>query len=510
MSKGIKIAIWAGVLLLLGGLHWMWASTFWTGVIRALEGWWPLFALLAVVVIGFFLFAIFGRKSKKRATGLAWMAGIVFVGGLIVLGTFGDWAREAAYRDGQLTITDEPVPEYDLRFPYRTAHQRFERRQGDFANVTVRDAMYTDAEHDWATIVDGRGVFRPLEAVMQLDGDGEVTRICEFEEGEVRAFSGMFMNNMKRQINKKVPRGTLLDLDDVTATCDDGEARVFAPLMRYNPFPIPETVPAGVVEIDARGEKEYHRNPTSEELGIPVMPLRIAHEAVEGIRFFLPETGENPDMTGPMSALVQSRLRSYERPETTLEGLAQPNPDAGNAGDFLMRRADGSGWDYVSALTPRGDAEQIVAIAVVDATSTEYGEVPEVTIHRLPQEKRRLSNREVDAVLRTRTFEREIPWEVGYEIFELTPIDGERWSVVIGQDLEPRYRAMVHPDGSGTLHDFAGELGKPIAASGLEVEVDEEEAPADTPGLPADIEDLEDEELIELLEAITDELRDRQ
>lgn len=534
----------AAAVVTVAAVSWPFATTIWTGLIRAAQVagvYFGVFAVAAVLtaVLHGALLAASARSTKARA--FAWLPGVAAlatVGVIVGLFVVGGYNRVAWHYDDHVTFTDDPLPGFELREPYVVADELLRRNAGQqLSNVTVHDAMLTSDDADWGTAVDGRGWFQPTQAV--LVKDGRDYRVCEMP-GLDRALSGNFANSVKREINKMI-RGTGMAAEDVAVDCDDGKGRVYVTLWEYNSWVQPVRVPAGVVEIDADGEYELHTGEIAPgDFDVPVVPHSPMRSLMNSVHY-LDQSGGVVDRA---AVVFRSRLDGFELPEGAsrmhdrgvridAEDGGSRNPAAATHSEMLLRDSDGRPW-YVTPLTPMGDNERITAVAVAPADEMTTGQPPEVTVHRLDSDRQRLSNREVNDRLRA-AFDAVVPWEAGYEVYEITPYRDGTWSAAIGQRLEVPYRAIVDPDGQACLYRSdaeavtdlerlactpgASDTARALAeAADDEIVVDEDgdaaaagdgdDAPVDVDA-PLDVGRLSDEELAELLEAIGEELRRR-
>jgi len=515
LQKGITAAA-----VVLFGIHLWWASHFWTAVylmVRAAAPWllW-LAAGAALIGIAAVLQEVTraektegfdGREYTTRVRrfptaviAAGWtVAGVAIVAGFFALFTV-PYHTDIANRTGNLVFTDEEAPDFAERFPYGPAQGILERNPGDVSNVTVQDAAYTRPGQEWAALINGVGVFSPTRGVVSMtarEGGGVEFDNCEFD-GEVAALGGNLTNRLERHL-RKVKRNTTIEADAASVWCDDDGAHLLIPAERYHGVLRPHLRPAGVFYVAPDGHITFDDSPDP-DLQAPLVSLSTARSLVDA-NLRLDRQEQNLPVS---SVLFRSQRQGYERPETGVTSNA--NPDDGNPGELLVRDEEGTPF-YITALTPLGADENISAVAVVPASELTGGELPEVTIYRLPEEQRRISNLEISDRLRV-DYDATVQWEAGYRIFELAPLNDGTWSATIGQSLEVRYRAIVNPDGSSCLYEFDTGALVICSSDARGTAALDDDVATDAPA--GQLFELSDEQLLELLEDLVEELSARQ
>lgn len=545
VKKG-SIAVAASAVALLA-LHFSWASNFWTSMYLGVRYGAPYIMLIAVLTaLGFsglivktLREAAADRKAAKErgedgprewvtgrygyGYGSPWKApeitvatiSIVTIAGLIGAAVLLPYETDAKYRVDGVSYTEAPAPDFEARYPYRVANGLMPRSVGDVENVRVTQAGYTDpAQGEWASLVSGVGSLRPSMGVVVKDGT-EFTR-CDWPNSSgggfdvamgrtasVGALDGGLGNRLARQL-RQVKRYTVPQWDGMGAWCTEEGPWVLIPATKPAGIIWVHPVPAGAWTIDPSGTITWHETIAPGAFPVPVIDPDLARNMVDANKRITREGG----LAGWRSVMFPSAKVGLERPERADSGgRDEGNPDYGNAGEFLLQTRDGR-WVYVTPLTPVGASETIVALAVVNADEMVSGQLPTVTIHRLDEALRRRSNLELAKVLRT-SFDADIQWEAGYEIFELAPLDGGNWSATIGQSLEVKYRAIIGPDGAACLYLF--DTGTLVRCSGesRQARTILENIEDGTTSTGTNLGELTEEELYDLLERIARELRTR-
>jgi hypothetical protein len=547
VKKASLAALFVAVAAL-AALHFAWASLFWTNMFLFVRYGGPVIMLiLLATALGFTglgvqwaRYALTDRRERRKSEGFksrlsdrsyrdryyygysrpwevpeiaASAVSVVLIIGLLVGVAFLPYETDAQYRVDHISFTEDAAPDFEARYPYRVANGLMPRSVGDAENVRVTDAGYTDpAQGEWASIVSGIGSLRPSMGVVVKDGTqfercdwpdttGGGFGVALGRTDSVGAVGGTFANSLSRQL-RQVKRYTSPQWDGVGAWCDGGPW-VLIPATKPAGAIRVHTVPAGAWVIDPSGMITWHETIAPGQFPVPVIDPDLAREMVDANRRITREG----KLAGWRSVLLSSARVGLERPEKADSGGTDAgNPNYGNAGEFLLRTVDGR-WVYVTPLTPVGASETIVALAVVHADEMVAGQLPQVTIHRLDESLRRRSNLELAKVLRT-SFDADVQWEAGYEIFELAPVAGGTWSATIGQSLEVKYRAIIEPDGSACLYLF--DTMTRVRCSGESRQTRTVlETIGDAAATSANLGELTEEELYDLLEQIARELRNR-
>lgn len=513
---------WAALAaLIIAGLaaHYAWAATFWTAAYLFVR--YTGMFLLAVLLVfalpfaGIAVSAVRAWRTERagnyyRGWGAAEFSALtVGVAAALTAGSMLfvlPYETDVAHKVDSLEYTEESVPGFAPRFPYLVADGLMARSVGDAENVRVSRAGYTDpAQGEWASLVSGVGSLRPSLGVVVKNGDtfarcdwpqtGASGRDVLFGNGGVGAIDGMFGNKLSRQL-RLVKRNTSPHWEGLGAWCTDEGPWVLIPATRPAGILRVHAVPAGVWTIDPAGNIDWHDSVQAGDYPVPVIGPELAGDMVDANR----RLTRNGEEAGWRSVFLPSGKVGLERPEASDRGgMTEGDPDFGNAGEFLLHTEDGR-WVYATPLTPVGASETVVAIAIVEADSLTAGKLPEVTIHRLDETKHRRSNLEIAKVLRT-SFDREVQWEAGYEIFELAPLTDGTWSATIGQSLEVKYRAIIEPDGEACLYLY--DTMQQVLCSGGAQPTENTTTP------PGELGQLTDEELYDLLDEIARELRNR-
>lgn len=532
-KKKITTATTAVVTAGLLAVHFAWASNFWTQVYLAARVAAPyVLIVLTAVTLGFSGVAVKAmreapaRKEAKEqgfrySSSYSWKApeivasavSVVLIVGLLAGTFFLRYETDAKYRVDSISYTEDAAPDFAARYPYRVANGLMPRSVGDAENVRVTRAGYTDpSQGEWASLVSGVGSLRPSMGVVVKDGSrfdrcdwpstaGGGFDVAFGRTGTVGALHGGLGNRLARQL-RQVQRYTSPQWDGMGAWCDGGPW-VLIPATKPAGIIRVHAVPAGAWVIDPSGTISWHGSISPGQFPVPVIGPDLARGMVDANR----RVTREGELAGWRSVLLSSAKVGLVRPEgADSDGRSEGNPDYGNAGEFLLQTLDGR-WVYVTPLTPVGASETVVALAVVEAGEMVAGRLPAVTIHRLDESLRRRSNLELAKVLRT-SFDADVQWEAGYEIFELAPLDGGNWSATIGQSLEVKYRAVVEPDGAACLYLFDSMTLVRCSGESRSLRTVLEGVPSAATGT-GDLGTMSETELYDLLARIAEELRSR-
>ncbi|RKS04671.1 hypothetical protein DFP74_0231 [Nocardiopsis sp. Huas11] len=460
-----------------------------------------LVPLAAVIVLTAALRALAERTDGAGLRTAAWVVGIGgLVGCLVWVAFAAPYQRTREYAESIEVVSDAP-PEFSERAPYPVAQAQARSNLGAYPGEIGRTGYLSDEEL-FTTAVVRRGLFAGYEATLQQSvpfqgrGEGEA---CEFAEAADARVGGMLWANLAREINQE-RRWVRFSEDDVYSFCDGDTPKVVVPLTRQTGLFAVTLRPAGVAVYDgSTGDLSFA---AEADVPGPSYPITLAER----------QRASSSAMDG-FGAWIAGRAGWEPSDEEVTSG---------NNSEFGLLTTDGPAW--VTPMTRRGSATSISAISTVPSR-LEDGGLATVTVHEL--EEAWVSPSAIEQ--RIQADYRDIPNWQNLVVMEIAPTSGETWSASIGNEQNILYRVqgrgdlmgdeatcLYRADGSeircGSLADSDGRgVGTQYGEDGEPLDPAEAPAdPAEGPGDPSgDLEELSDEELRGLLDAVAEELGSR-
>ena len=434
--------IWTGVLLLIAlGIGIIQVNVL-NNLIIMLRTGWIYFTLITVSIVLFSVRHALISKTptiKKVPTKpsvrvwsqvLLWVASSALVA-TAPLGFFHDFMVNRALASS-IVVVDVPMVEYDRRPPFAVAANQASAHvttQGD-----LQPSSYVPTLNHFSALVAERGLVRGYyEVVWHEIGDAgqSVANNCSFTAERRMSFGGWWGSNLERAVINEAGFGTIIEQDDAYGLCLDGRALVVIPLQRMAGGVFPHRVFAGVAVYDgATGEIEILRDIAPGDLPGPVYPLSLA------------ERQRN-------ASTASGSWWEYVR---GMVGYKAPGDDVYNNvnnSDFNIRRADGSGDDFVTPLNPVGESDSIVAVSVISSNQGSAGSLNPVVIHRLPEARQ--SNSAVVDRLRA-DYGNLQQWAAGMGVFEIVPTGHDAWLATMGMPRAVQFTALINADSSSCLY----------------------------------------------------------
>lgn len=398
----------------------------------------------------------------------------------IVAAIFGGQERGMATAS-KTVETSDPTVEYAYRSPWIVASATAQSRAGaSIGDIAAGDTTYLPATDQYVTPVKNRETPAGYGAIIVQNADGS-SESCEFKDS-VPMDGGKFGMNLRRAVSW-VSLSLSYNQDDVWVYCKDGKAVLVVPVTRFVGFPEGHRVPAGVVLFD--GSSVEHRSSVEAgELPGPVYPMSLARSQRESLA--------NRDG-------IWARVRDRAGYRTTADVDGDPN--AGNVSELLLARADGSGYDYVTPLTPPRGSTSIVAVSTIAADHVTDGELNELVIHQL--ETPRDGNETIDSTVRA-AFP-DLGWAAGLRLAEVLPLSPDKWVGTITTARAVVNRVTISTDGEVCLQDMAGKQLR--CKNGLAD--GDTSGGVDGSGSEREVEALTDEELIALQRRVAAEIERR-
>lgn len=432
-------------------------------------------------------------ERNRQLTRRGWL-GIVIAAPLLVIGwVLVSWGQQVQLA-GSYT-TNPQVPSYEYRAPFVVADQLANRDLDDVIGdrVGVHAVQSAAAPNQYTSLVVRRGLFEGYEAVQTITpplvgARNQTSNACRFDPAHKYRLGGFApTNNLGYPLSFQRPF-SFWDETDAYGFCDGDQAVVVVPLKKLGGFwPILTDRPDGVA-IYRGGELTVHgADEVPADIIGPTYPRSIAAEQ----RAASVASGSFADWIfkrAGFDTAGDSKQDEDDEEATTRAG----EPNAANAVDFSLINDGGEG-EYVTALTPVGSSESVVALGHVSNRQT-GGELNPYVISRYEAALPALSTSEN----RIRSDFNHLPgWASGMRVMEITPAADGNYVASIGQNQMVTYRMLVATDGTVTVLDQAGGAAPTPAAPG---------------GAPSDGTDptqLSTEELQRLIKEYADELASR-
>jgi hypothetical protein len=482
------------VIGVIGVTAWLWGFNilhWFTSQWREGTAFW-FFAMLALIAL---IVAFVTYSRNDEATGLTVFSGFA-TGGLLIagilMGVSANYNMLNTYYTESVNVAkSSDAPNYEERAPYEVAVRTSDK---NLLNTTgeadVTKSLSDEGENgEWNTLVRTRGPFVGYESIQNLNlplygasKNGDVA-FCKFDKDNTLRHSGsMPHNNLSRAIYGQVPLNVDFAASDAYGYCnEEGEPIVATPLKAIDGFLFPTWSYYGVAlyngetgDLDILNDVEDIANVPG-----PVYPMSLA------------ETQRN--------SLTASE-GWWEFAVTQSSGYIAATENS----EVQLRREDGEGSDFVTALTPRGSSSSVVAVGYVSAIDVVPGELSEFTMAMLPDEHIRPANSTLIDDIKTRYSYMPDMANDTLGVFEITSWKDGGWVASIGREQSVNYRAYITATGDITLYNRDGKL----IAQGVGGEDDEGETDGGlTP--TGEISELTDEELTQLGKDVLDELARR-
>lgn len=442
--------------------------------------------LIVVVLVACVVAAVTVLRDVElapRAGGWWLVAGLLVVVVAPVLGVWGGYHR-AQQLSESITVTDAEQTAYEWRTPWAVASSAVTSRAGSVVGTFEEDATtFLPATGAYVTPVRKRGWVTGFDQIVVQAADETTVSVCDFD-AQVPVEKGWFQYNLKRAVSF-VGAGLMADPDDVWAYCDGDQGVMVVPVTRYTGFPEQHQVPAGVVLFDGH-RAVLDKDVEAGELPGPVYPMSLAAKQRES----------SHALTGLVDRMF--RRSGYEQ-----VGSAD-GTDAGNESELLLRRSDGSGWDFVSALTPRGSSASVVAVSAIEADEVHDGTLNPMTVHRLPQARQgnaALSNAIIAAFP-------QLNWDANQlTLKEVIPTSSSSWTASITKSTTVTRLVTIDAQGAMCLTEVDGTELDCVDADGVSTGSDED-TDTDTDSV-GDLSSLSDEELADLQQRVAAEVAER-
>lgn len=485
----VLVAVGAGFLLywaLPGQLAWVgreaWAS-----------------ATLKWVVVAAVVATLLAALDRARSVGAVVVVGVL---ALIPSAIAGGFHRQVE-AERSVLIADSEQPAYGWRQPWATAAASALSKAGNVVgDIDTATTTYLPGQDAYSTPVVARGFVTGYEQVVTQRQGRSTAQVCSFDR-QVPRPGGMFGYSLLRAV-ARVGADLRYSDDDVWAYCDaDERAHLVVPVTRYTGFPESHPVPAGVVVFDGDSPRLIGSVAPGELPG-PVYPMSLA--AMQRASTVAAD-GWWAKFRNRAGYETTSGTYDGSDGSSTAEGSETDAPDAANPSELLLARDDGDGWDYVTALTPRGASASVVAVATVSADQVVAGRMNPVDLYEL--DEARLGNRALAQEIES-AFP-EVNWRAnGLTVQEVLPTSGESWTATISNATAPTRRVEARADGVLCLTSLSLDV----------IRCTNEDAPrGDVADLPVGsqpgtaepdwLTSLDDADLVDLQRAVSDEIAQR-
>jgi hypothetical protein len=446
----------------------------------------------------------------------------------------------AAFADG-LVETTKPRPAYDTRLNSVMADSILRASLQDTVAWIAEDSrpQYSVVDGDAAWCV---GLLARHRVPMAADRVYTTGTTCLVEktmrvvradwDTRVPSTQGAFSTNLHKYV-ARLKRGLSVSESDIRFYITDGKPHMLAPVTKLVTEGMQaRRVTAGFVTVDPTGRLKLHTSAKPGQWPVPV----VAYSTAESIResantrsgYYCRTRLKSPKCVEKASPLEDT---------SSIDGAAgAADPNAGNATEFVLRRADGR-LVMVTPLTPYGAARNVVAYLEVLVDELAPGRNPQATLYRVTPEASGVAI--AQAV--TAAYTADIAWisevtedaarKAASRIFEITPAGAGTVVATIGNETNPEYWLTVRPqlqDGSleftycireyrtGTELDCRTSIEPPARIGTLRGLSSEPDTPnGGSPSTPTvvtpdvDVSKLTDDELAKLGAAVLDELARR-
>ncbi|WP_040283730.1 hypothetical protein [Tessaracoccus massiliensis] len=504
MSKAlgwiIALVVLLGIPTAFFGLGWITQPLLWLLRTPVL-----LLAIVALLFVGWHAFQHTELKNvpkgerpaveaaNKRHVRIAMLTTVVAVPVLAVAWVLISWSQQTQLV-GSFTTSDE-IPSYEYRAPFVVAEQLANR---DLDNVIgdrvgAHAVQSADNPNQYTSLVIRRGWLEGYAAVQVIQpplvgARNQTSNACHFDPSHKLRLDGFAPNNnLGYSLSFKRPF-SFWDVSDSYGLCDGDEPVVVVPLKKLGGFwPVVTARPDGVAVYRGGELSVYGADEVPAELDGPTYPRSLAAQQ----RGASTASGSFADWIFKRAGFDTAGGRDSDDEDDEQQSTTD-EPNAANAIDFSLID-DGGAGEYVTALTPVGASESVVALGHINNRQT-GGDLNPYVVSRYEEALPALSTSEN----RIRSDFNHLPgWASGMRVMEITPAADGNFVASIGQNQVVTYRMLVATDGSVSVLDQAG--GEAPAASD----------PAAPPSEGTDPATLSTEELQRLIKEYADELAER-
>ena len=417
--------------------------------------------------------------------------GVGFVIALIYMFAVQNYITYHAYSQ-RAQVTESVSTSYNDRAPWVVANSYAARDQGD--NVGSRG----DVNHvpvpggessRYTTIITGRGFMgmTGYDSVREFDLPkvGTIPQTasstCNMPTSMDKRWDTFWpTRSLERELSFKAPLSHW-SMEDLYGYCKDKKPVVVLPLWKYEGFWTVTKVAAGAAVYD--------------ESGLRVLsPKELVAEKIEG-----PTYPGSLVKTEREALTAMGSIGDWYANRSGYELTNKDDNDANiaNNSDFTLVGTDNKLY-YTTPLTPRGTAQNIVALMVAPAQQipgSNNGKYRIETSVNLPATSTIENNLRSVSVSGDNDWTTR--WAAGMKVYEIVPNKNGHWSASIGLGQVVNYRADIAPDGSVSVTRTDGGVPSKKPEDTVTVQG----------GKP--LSEMSKEELARLIKSATDELAKR-
>lgn len=341
-----------------------------------------------------------------------------------------------------VTTVSEKQADYVWRQPWEVARNAAQSRAGNVVgDFSSNMTTYLPGTNKYSVPVQARGLITGYSEVVEYSLDKDTSTSCAFDN-QVPVPLGLFEYNLRRSLSFVAVNLTYNE-EDIWAYCDKEKAKLVVPVVTFQGQPQGHPVPAGVVIFDGNTINWQH-NVAPGELPGPVYPMSVSQAQLES--------------TTTTSGLADYLLGTTGYTSTQGDG----DVNQVNATNLLLDRADKSGYDFVTPLSPRGKSSSVVAVATVAANSVSYGVVNPMTVHTLatPREGTGAVNDRIKSAFP------DLGWATGLKLSEVVPLSDTTWVATLANERSIAGRVRLTGN-EVCLDNASGQQVKCIDAEGV-------------------------------------------
>lgn len=474
----------------------VWEATLLNTLFLVLLGAWPIWLLLGIGV-GAALGATYTniRSGRSAGTAVAVLSGFW----LVLFGISASYWQAQVYLQHATTKDAADAPVFAERAALSVARNQAQGRIT--TNGTLAQSAYLPQTDRFTSLVEqSSNMFGGYTEIVnqQTAFTGQTTTDnCRFNAAAGKRLGGLLWADLGRQIVWQAGPGIDFSQADAYGYCahaadDTLVAKVVVPLKVQTGGWPRIGQPAGVALYDGgSGALEIVRDPKV-IAGIPgpTLPESVARELRES--------------TAAMGSWWEYTTGVAGFTDTSADEL---DPNADNRSEFVLATTSNPDQAvFVTPLTRRGGSTAIAALGVVGPDQRQHvtaaDNMPHLTVYLYgPGDERQANSTTAD---RIKADFGDLAWASGLQVFEITPVSTNEWVASIGLRQNVTHRVRIAPDGSACLETADG---RAIRCSGDNQEP--QPAPSDPTTPVTDLDQLTDEQLADLADAVNAEVSKR-
>ncbi|OKL53227.1 hypothetical protein BSZ39_10615 [Bowdeniella nasicola] len=390
-------------------------------------------------------------EINKTYTRRAWVSFGITAPALALAWVLIWWGQQVQLANSY--TSEATVPSYEYRAPFVVAEQLANRDLDDVIGdrAGVHAVQTEKTPNQYTSLVIRRGIFEGYEPVQMIQSPlvgakNQTSNACRFDPAHKLRLGGWApTDNLGYWLSFQRPF-SFWDNEDAYGFCDGDEPVVVVPLKRLGGFwPVVTEHPDGAAVYRGGRLTVYGAGEIPSEIVGPTYPRSIA-------------AAQRSSSVASASFMdwIFKRAGYDTAGETRDDEDSSGEPNAANALDFSLISNGGKG-EYVTALTPVGVSESVVALGHVSNRQEGPGLNPYV-VSRYPEALPALSTSEN----RIRSGFNQLPsWASGMRVMEITPAADGNYVVSIGQNQVVTYRMVIAQNGAVSLLDQVGAAPAP-------------------------------------------------